>query len=135
MRVLITGLSGFVGSHLAEYALKKNAEVFGSIRWRSRTENIRHLRDHIKLIDCELKDASSTYSLIEQSKPDMIFHLASQSFVPTSWNAPRETLNNNILCQVNLFEAIRSIGLDPAIQIAGSSEEYGSAPLEELPVK
>ena len=135
MRVLITGLTGFVGSHLAEYALSKNAEVYGSYRWRSRTENIGHLKNQVKLIECELKDPSSANSLIQQTKPDMVFHLAAQSYVPTSWQAPEDTLVNNIVGQVNLFEAIRSNGIDPLIQIAGSSEEYGYTLPEELPVK
>lgn len=135
MRVLITGLTGFVGSHLAEYALSKNAEVYGSIRWRSRTENIDHLRDQVNFVECEFRDSLSVNSLIRQAKPDMIFHLASQSYVPTSWHAPEDTLMNNIVGQVNLFEAIRSNDIDPLIQIAGSSEEYGATTLQELPVK
>lgn len=134
MRILVTGITGFVGSHLAEYALSQNAEVFGSFRWRSRMENINQIKDQIKLIECELKDASSADSLVQETKPDMVFHLAAQSYVPASWQAPEETLANNIVCQVNLFEAIRRNGLDPLIQIAGSSEEYGYTPPEEIPV-
>ena len=134
MRVLITGFTGFVGSHLAEYALSKNAVVYGSYRWRSRTENIGHLKNQVKLIECELKDPSSVNSMIQQAKPDMVFHLASQSYVPTSWQTPEDTLVNNIVGQVNLLEAIRASGIDPLIQIAGSSEEYGYTPPQELPV-
>lgn len=134
MRILITGITGFVGSHLAEYALSQNAEVYGSFRWRSRMENITQIKDQVKLIECELKDASSVNSLIQESKPDMMFHLAAQSYVPASWQAPEETLANNIVGQVNLFEAIRRNDLDPLIQIAGSSEEYGYTPPEETPV-
>lgn len=134
MRVLITGLTGFVGSHLAEYVLSKNAEVYGSIRWRSRTENIEHLRDHVTLIDCDLKDLSSVNALVQKSMPDLIFHLASQSYVVTSWHSPNETMKNNISCQLNLLEAVRASGLDPLIQVAGSSEEYGFASVEETPV-
>ena len=134
MRVLITGITGFVGSYLAEYALSQNAQVYGSFRWRSRTENINQIKDQVKLIECELNDASSVSSLIQESKPDMVFHLAAQSYVPASWQAPEETLANNIVGQVNLFEAIRRSGLDPLIHIAGSSEEYGYTPPEEIPV-
>ncbi len=134
MRVLITGITGFVGSHLAEYALGRGAEVYGSIRWRSQTENIIHLKDTIHLIDCDLKDPSSTYHLIAATRPDLIFHLAAQSFVPASWHAPGETLSTNILCQVNLLEAVRSTGIDPRIQIAGSSEEYGLVHEHEIPI-
>jgi len=134
-KVLITGITGFAGSHLAEYALSKGAEVYGSIRWRSKTENIEHIKDKINLIECDLKDLSSVNALIEISKPDYIFHLAAQSFVHTSWHAPAETLSTNVLCQVNLLEAVRHKRIDPIIQIAGSSEEYGLVYENEIPVK
>jgi len=106
-KVLITGITGFAGSHLAEYALSKGADVYGSMRWRSKTENIEHIKGQINLIECDLRDLSSVNALIEISKPDYIFHLAAQSFVHTSWHAPAETLSTNVLCQVNLFEAVR----------------------------
>lgn len=134
MRVLITGISGFVGSHLAEYALRQGAEVYGSIKWRSQTENIIHLKDRIRLIDCDLKDPNSAYHLIATSRPDLIFHLAAQSFVPTSWHAPAETLSTNIFCQLNLLEAVRATGIDPLIHVAGSSEEYGCVEEHEIPI-
>lgn len=134
MRVLITGITGFVGSHLAEYALRQGAEVYGSIKWRSQTENIIHLKDTIHLIDCDLKDPSSTYRLIATTRPDLIFHLAGQSFVPTSWHAPAETLSTNIFCQLNLLEAVRAMGIDPLIHVAGSSEEYGCVEEYEIPI-
>ena len=135
MRVLITGLTGFVGSHLAEYSLSRGAVVYGSTKWRSRTDNIDHLQGQVNLIDCDLRDLSSVNVLIKESQPDVIFHLAAQSFVPTSWHAPGETLSNNAMCQVNLFEAIRANGSDPLVMVAGSSEEYGFVPPEELPIK
>ena len=135
MRVLITGISGFVGSHLAEYCLTKGAEVCGSIRWRSRTENIDHIKKKIKLIECDIRDASSVTKTVEDSKPDYIFHLAAQSFVPTSWHAPAETLMTNTLGELNIFEAVRELNLDSKIQIAGSSEEYGKVLENEVPIK
>ena len=135
MRVLITGITGFVGSHLAEFALSKGVEVYGSIRWRSKKENIDHIIDRLKLIECDLTDLSSVYALIEQSKPDYIFHLAAQSFVPTSWHAPAETMINNIISEVNIFQAVRQQKIDPMIHVAGSSEEYGFVKEDELPVK
>lgn len=135
MRVLITGITGFVGSHLAEYALKQGGVVYGSIRWRSKTENIVHIKDRLNLIDCDLRDPASVCNLVAESKPDIIFHLAAQSFVPTSWRAPSETLGTNILCQINLLEAVRASTCNPLIHIAGSSEEYGFVELHELPVR
>jgi GDP-4-dehydro-6-deoxy-D-mannose reductase len=136
LRVLITGISGFVGSHLADYCLtKEDVEVFGTIRWRSRTENIIHIKDDINLVECDIRDAASVKKAIKKSNPDYIFHLASQSFVPTSWHAPSETLTTNILGEVNIFEAVRELGLNPRIQLAGSSEEYGMVYEDEAPVK
>ncbi len=136
MRVLITGITGFAGSHLADLCLEKNdVELFGIIRWRSRTENIEHIWDQLELLECDLRDANSTRDVIEQIEPEYIFHLAAQSFVPTSWNAPSESLSTNILGELNLFEAVRKAGLSCRIQIACSSEEYGMVLEEEVPIK
>ena len=91
MKCLITGITGFVGSHLAEFLLAKDGvEVFGIERWRSKTENIEHLKDKITLHECDMRDASSVRKVIEEVRPDRIFHLAAQSFVPVSWQAPAE---------------------------------------------
>jgi GDP-4-dehydro-6-deoxy-D-mannose reductase len=135
MKILITGISGFVGSHLADFLLDKEHEVYGPIRWRSRTENIDHIKDGLRLIDCDLKDSHSVKKLIDASRPDVIFHLAAQSFVPTSWHAPQETLTNNVVSTVNIFEAVRDAGIEPIIQVAGTSEEYGLVHPEETPIK
>jgi GDP-4-dehydro-6-deoxy-D-mannose reductase len=136
MRVLITGITGFAGSHLADLCLaKKNVELFGIIRWRSRTENIEHIWNAVKLLECDLRDATSTRDAIEEIRPDYIFHLAAQSFVPTSWNAPTESLVTNIIGQLNVFEAMRKIKLKCRIQIACSSEEYGMVYPGEVPIK
>jgi len=89
----------------------------------------------LKLWECDLKDASSVSRIVNEIKPDKIFHLAAQSFVPSSWHAPAETLTTNIVGELNLFEAVRRAGLNPWIQIAGSSEEYGMAYNKELPIK
>ena len=85
MKVLITGITGFVGSHLAEFLLKMGSvEVFGIERWRSKTENIEHIKDKIILEECDIRDVSSVARTIKKIMPDKIFHLAAQSFVPTS---------------------------------------------------
>jgi GDP-4-dehydro-6-deoxy-D-mannose reductase len=136
MRVLITGITGFAGSHLADLCLAKpNVELCGIIRWRSRTENIEHIWDRVKFLECDLRDATSTRDAIEEIRPEYIFHLAAQSFVPTSWNAPSESLITNIIGQLNVFEAVRKIKLDCRIQIACSSEEYGMVYPGEIPIK
>jgi GDP-4-dehydro-6-deoxy-D-mannose reductase len=136
LRVLITGITGFAGSHLADYCLQRGGiDVHGIIRWRSRTENIEHLGERVTLHECDLRDASSTRDVIEAVGPDYIFHLAAQSFVPTSWKAPSESLVTNVIGQLNIFEAIRKIGLKCRIQLACSSEEYGLVHENEVPIK
>jgi len=137
MRVLITGITGFAGSHLADYILKNHpdVELFGIYRWRSRTENIEHAITRFEGVECDLRDAFSIRRIISEIKPDKIFHLAAQSFVPSSWTAPSESLVTNVIGQVNIFEAVRELGLDPWIQIACSSEEYGMVYENEVPIK
>ena len=134
MKALITGIAGFVGSHMAEYLLRRGVDVVGTIRNRSRLDHIRHLQDDIRLVECELRDPFSVETLIGQERPDLIFHLAAQSFVPTSWNSPIDTIHNNVAGQVNLFEAVRRFDLDTKIQIACSSEEYGHVEPWETPI-
>ena len=162
MRVLITGITGMAGSFLAEYLADHHpdVEVFGTFRWRSKLDNLQDLRNRDKLnvldegqritdtaslrrfvkpgkvtvIDCELQDGSAVRGVIRAVQPDKVFHLAAQSFVPTSWTAPAATLTNNIVSQVNLFEAVRDAHLDPVIHIAGSSEEYGLVYPDEAPI-
>jgi GDP-4-dehydro-6-deoxy-D-mannose reductase len=136
MKALITGITGFVGSHMAEFLLNRNdIEVWGIDRWRSNKENIKHIEDKINLVECDLRDASSVESTVKRIKPEKIFHLAAQSFVPTSWNAPAETMITNVIGELNLFEAVRNAGINPWIQIAGSSEEYGMVYPNETPIK
>lgn len=135
MRILITGITGFVGSHMAEYALSQGAEVFGSARWRSRTENIEHLRSKIHLVECDLRDTASVRRLLTTASPTHVIHLAAQSFVGTSWHTPGETLSNNIACQVNLLEGIRELKVAPRFLVIGTSEEYGLVHADEVPIK
>jgi GDP-4-dehydro-6-deoxy-D-mannose reductase len=134
-RCLITGITGFVGSYLAELLLDKGMDVYGTIRWRSRTDNIESIKDKIHLIDADIKDAHSMQNVIDEAYPDFIFHLAAQSFVLTSWHAPVETLSTNIIGNVNLLEAIRKSDCEPVVHIAGSSEEYGMVYSREVPIK
>ena len=137
MRALITGITGFAGSHLAEYILAEQpgVEVFGTFRWRSRMDNVEHLDGRIRLVEADLRDYTSMHRALEISQPDVIFHLAAQSFVPSSWNAPNDTIVTNVTGQTNLFEAIRALKLDPVVQLACSSEQYGLVHPEEAPIK
>ncbi len=136
MKALITGITGFAGSHLADYLLADHPEieVHGIHRWRSPLDNISEIVDKVSLTECDLCDLHSVYRTLEKIRPDYIFHLAAQSFVPTSWSAPAATLNTNVIGQTHLFEAIRALGLDPVVQIACSSEEYGLVRSDEVPM-
>ena len=101
MKYLITGITGFAGSHLAEHLLERgNGEVHGILRWRSRTEHIDQIKNRLGLHVCDTRDATAMRELIADLKPDRIYHLAAQSFVPMSWVAPAETLTTNILGQI-----------------------------------
>ncbi|RMH17736.1 MAG: SDR family oxidoreductase [Acidobacteria bacterium] len=136
MKALITGITGFAGSHLADYLLahQPQVEVVGTRRWRSPMTNLRQAAGRVDLRECDLRDAAAVYNLLKDVRPDVIFHLAAQSFVPTSWSAPGTTLDTNILSQTNIFEAVRALELDPVIQIACSSEEYGLVKPDETPI-
>ncbi|HLE44434.1 MAG TPA: GDP-mannose 4,6-dehydratase [Methylomirabilota bacterium] len=136
MRVLITGVTGFVGSHLADYLVARgDVEVFGTHRWRSRMDNVEHLRSRVTLVECDLRDAGGVRRMLTAVRPDRVFHLAAQSYVPTSWASPAETLACNITCQLNLLEVIRESGLSARVHVAGSSEEYGLVHKDEVPIR
>lgn len=131
-RVFITGVSGFVGSHLAKHLLGLGARVYGLVRRRADggiSRNLEHLgiEQEIELLEGDVRDISSLAFALDASKPQVVFHMAAQSFVPRSFSHPWETIDINFLGTVNLLEAIRSKGLDPTIVFAGSSEEYGLA--------
>ena len=136
MRVLITGLTGFVGSHLADHLVARGGlEVYGTYRWRSRMDNVEQLRGRVQFVECDLRDAGAVRRMLAQVRPARVFHLAAQSYVPTSWLSPSETITGNVLQQLNLFEAARDMGLDARFQIAGSSEEYGHVLPDEVPIR
>jgi len=139
MKILITGITGFVGSHLAEYCLTiPGVEVYGTYMFHhlgDETSRIEKIKDKVTLFECNLMNRIATERVLQKVMPDKIFHLAAQSFVPTSWKSPEDTLQNNIMSQLNIFEAVRDLGINPVIQIAGSSEEYGLVFENELPIK
>jgi len=158
LRVLITGVTGMVGSHLAEQLLaREDVDLFGTCRVRSRMDNLADLvragklhqieiaagavtgafaakPSHLNLVEASLTDPHAIRLAIAGVRPDRIFHLAAQSFVPTSWQEPAETIRTNMIGQVNLFEALRSEGLDAFVHVAGSSEEYGLVYPHEVPI-
>jgi GDPmannose 4,6-dehydratase len=127
MKALITGVTGQDGSYLAELLLEKGYEVFGMVR-RSSTENfdrINHLRDKIHLKQADLLDQLSIIRLIEECRPDEIYNLAAQSFVPTSWDQPMLTGEFNALGVTKILEAIRQVNKKIKFYQASSSEMFG----------
>ena len=113
-RALITGFTGFVGSHLADYLLRETDwKVVGMLRWRSPLDNIGHLihdierGERVELRYADLRDSSSLDEIIQNTKPDIVFHLAAQSYPVTSFSAPVDTLDTNILGTYRLLEGVR----------------------------
>ena len=137
-KILITGITGFVGSHMADYLLEKTkADIFGLKRWNlSRLRNINHLlgNKRITLLDCDITDPIGVRKVIRQIKPDKIFHFAAESFVSPSWDHPSHYMDVNYKGTVNLLDAILENGINPRFHIAGSGEEYGEINPEELPI-
>jgi GDP-mannose 4,6-dehydratase len=137
MRALITGITGFVGSHLADYLLAEHPEVsvVGIKRWRSPKDNVQCILDRVPIYDCDLRDLGSLLRIFEETKPDIIFHLAAQSYVQSSFMAPADTLETNVIGTNNLLEAVRILKQDPLIHICSSSEVYGQVRPEEIPIQ
>lgn len=133
-KALITGITGFAGSHLAELLLKEGYLVYGTTRPRSKKENIAEIEDKLQLYDADLIDSHSISTVLSDVKPDYIFHLAAQAFVPTSWSSPATTMEANVTGTIHLFEAVRRAKISPVIQIACSSEEYGLVKKAEAPI-
>jgi len=132
---LITGVTGFVGSYLAEFLLNKGYDVYGTIRWRSRMENIEHIKDKLILMEADIRDAHSMEELIREVKPGFIYHLAAQSYVPASFTAPIDVMETNLHGTINILEAVRKFSPQTRMLTAGSSEEYGLVYPDEIPIK
>ena len=145
-RILITGITGQVGSQLADYILANTVfDVVGMMRWQEPLDNLYHLtdrinkKDRISLYYADLNDSGSVRNMIEDIKPDYISHLAAQSYPKTSFDIPVETLQTNIIGTANLLEAVRhtvnfndptcEYPYDPVVHICSSSEVYGKAPV------
>lgn len=133
LRALITGIAGFAGSHLAEHLLAQTDwEVWGTI-YRT-GHNIRHLRDQLNLRRVDLRDPEAVTDLLQEARPDRVYHLAGQSYVPASWNAPWQTFETNVRSQIHLLEAILATALTPRVLIVASDEEYGHITPADLPI-
>ena len=140
MNILITGGTGFVGSHMIDYILKyairPNGKIYCTKRWMEDTKNIDHIDDDkFEFIDCDLLDGASIQRAIEISKPDKVFHFAAQSFPEVSFKIPVITLQTNVVGTTYLLEAIKNSEYDPVIVSISSSEVYGMPEEHEVPIK
>lgn len=131
-KALITGCGGFLGSHLADFLVQKGLDVYGTVN--EKTKNLDHLKGKIKIIKCDIGDRVAVERLVEDVKPDYIFHLGAQSFVIVSWNDPEKTFKTNILGTLHILDAVRKAKIDPVIEIACSSAEYGMTYEDEIPI-
>jgi len=135
-KVLITGITGFVGSHIADLCIEKNVDLYGFKRYHlSKMDNVKHIEEKINWIDCDMMDSKSVAKAIDICKPDKVFHMASQSFVSPSWDHPSLYMDANYRMTVNLMEACIAADLNPKILIPGSGEEFGEIYEHELPIK
>ncbi len=140
MNILVTGGTGFVGSHMIDYilkyAIKPDQKIYCTKRWLEDTKNVDHIDDkRFQFIDCDFNDAPSVYRAIEISKPEKVFHFAAQSFPEISFHTPSVTLSTNTLGTTYLLEAIRNSDCDPVIVSVSTSEVYGMPEEDEIPIK
>jgi GDP-mannose 4,6-dehydratase len=138
---LITGITGMVGSHLADYLLENTDwHIHGLARWNDRMDKIEHLmqrinnKDRVHLQYGDINDLSSMLSVFSKVKPDYVFHLAAQSYPKTSFESPLETLETNILGTAKVLDAIKTLNQEPIIHVCASSEVFGRVPKEFLPI-
>jgi len=140
-RVLITGITGMVGSHLAEYLLDNTDwDISGMCRWRSPLDNIEslvpriNLKERVGLVYGDLRDTLSIQDVVNRTQPDYVFHLAAQSYPKTSFDAPLDTLDTNIQGTTRLLEALKNKTPNAIIHVCASSEVFGRVPKERLPI-
>jgi len=141
--VLMTGITGFVGSHMADYLLENvpDVKLYATRRWRSNDANIKHLygNSQVLFIETDLTDRGSIHGAIELSKPDIVYHFAAQSFPESSFLTPVMTLTTNVIGTTNLMEELKTARdaeyCDPTIVSVSSSEVYGNPNKDEVPIK
>lgn len=132
MRALITGITGFAGGHLAQILIDRGDEVFGVARDEGFSLN--HLTKKVETVIKDLQDMQVVNDLLEDVKPDAIYHLAGQAFVPTAWNDPWDTIENNIRPQLNILQAMIKQKSRARLLVVASNEVYGVVPPDKLPV-
>ena len=132
MRIWITGGGGFMGPHLTELLVNKGNEVLAT--YYPIEEKDYKINTKARYEECDVRDKKRVYQILEEFRPEKIFHLAAQSFPTISWTDPWYTIETNILGTVNIFEGIKELKLDCKILVACSSAEYGYLTKEEVPV-
>ncbi len=140
-RAFITGITGMVGSHLAEYLLENTDwEIVGLCRWRSPLDNLSGIvgrinaRDRVSLVYGDLRDTISIKNAVAQARPDYCFHLAAQSFPRTSFDSPLDTMDTNVQGTLRVLEALKEVSPKAIIHVCASSEVFGRVPKEKLPI-
>ncbi|HEU5088479.1 MAG TPA: GDP-mannose 4,6-dehydratase, partial [Roseiflexaceae bacterium] len=135
-RVLITGVTGPVGSFLADYLLTlQGIELHAFKRWRSDTRPIQQLFGHVTFHEGDIEDPFVVAACVRDAAPDVVFHLAAQSYPSASWAAPAATLRTNVEGTLNVLEAVRTHAPHARVHIAGSAAEYGVVTPERVPIK
>ena len=133
MRAMITGINGFVGSHLAEYLLNLGGwEVWGIVLAEDTLLPL--LQESVKPLRADLRQPSQVAEALNQAQPDVIFHLAGQAFVPESFRDPIGTFTTNVLPQINIFQTIIELQLKTRVLVIGSGEVYGAIEPTDLPL-
>lgn len=135
MKALVTGIGGFAGSHLAEYLLAQGLEVCGILLPGEDTANLDAIKHCLTLHEADLTNAGGVCHVVEEERPDLIYHLAAQAAVSKSWEDPASTMIINIMSQLNLLQAVLAANIYPRILVVGSYEEYGALHPEELPAR
>jgi GDP-4-dehydro-6-deoxy-D-mannose reductase len=133
MRVFITGMGGFLGSHLAEFLLAERMAVYGT--FHRATKNIEHLKSRLTILPCDILDKQRMKAIVAEVEPDVVVHLAAQSLPVLSWRDAETTFQVNVSGTLCLLDAIREAGGDPVVEVACSSAEYGFASEDEMPTK
>jgi GDP-4-dehydro-6-deoxy-D-mannose reductase len=133
VRILITGISGFVGRHLVRHLLDTtpNTELHGT----TLQQPAAHALPHVVYHTLDLRDVAAVYDLLAKVQPEQIYHLAAQAFVPRSFEDPWDTLENNIRSQLNLILACLQLGIKPRMLVVGSAEAYGMVKPEDIPIR
>jgi GDP-4-dehydro-6-deoxy-D-mannose reductase len=133
VRALITGITGFAGGHLAQILLDRGDEVLGVAR--DVGQGLDHLSQKLTPVIADLNNPEVIEALLQDLKPDAIYHLAGQAFVPTSWTDPWATIENNVRPQLNILQAMVQQKSKARLLVVASNQVYGKVTPDELPVK